>query len=84
MGVDMRYGLLGSSGLRVSQFALGAMTFGAQGWGAERDEATRIFDRYAAAGGNFIDTADFYGHGESERWVGEQTATASSCAPSTA
>ena len=67
----MRYRLLGSSGLRVSEFALGTMTFGQNGWGAERDETTRIFEHYAVAGGNFVDTADFYGMGESERWVAE-------------
>jgi aryl-alcohol dehydrogenase-like predicted oxidoreductase len=67
----MRYRLLGTSGLRVSELMLGTMTFGEKGWGAEREEATRIFERYTAAGGNVIDTADFYGLGESERWVGE-------------
>jgi aryl-alcohol dehydrogenase-like predicted oxidoreductase len=67
----MRYRLLGPSGLRVSEVALGAMTFGAEGWGSERDEATRIFEAYTEGGGNFIDTADFYGLGESERWVSE-------------
>ncbi len=67
----MKYTLLGSSGLRVSEVALGTMTFGQPGWGAERQEAHRIFERYTAAGGNFIDTADLYGMGESERWVAD-------------
>jgi aryl-alcohol dehydrogenase-like predicted oxidoreductase len=67
----MRYRLLGSSGLRVSELALGAMTFAEKGWGTERDEATRIFEHFAAAGGNLVDTADFYAMGESECWVGE-------------
>src|SRR5829696_6097273 len=69
----MRYKLLGRTGLRVSEFCLGAMIFGDSrgGWGASRDEAARIVERFAAAGGNFIDTANYYAGGESERIVGE-------------
>src|SRR6185437_12660603 len=55
-------------GLKVSPLALGAMTFG---WGADREAARRIFDRYREAGGNFIDTADAYAGGKSEELVGE-------------
>lgn len=52
-----RYKLLGKSGLRVSELALGTMTFGeAWGWGAAPEECPRMFDRYAEAGSNFIDT----------------------------
>jgi aryl-alcohol dehydrogenase-like predicted oxidoreductase len=48
------------------------MTFGTEwGWGAEKDECRRIFDRYVEAGGNFVDTANFYTHGTSETWLGE-------------
>jgi aryl-alcohol dehydrogenase-like predicted oxidoreductase len=66
------YRLLGRSGLRVSPLALGAMTFGADwGWGSERDEARQIFDAYLDQGGNFIDTANQYTNGTSERLVGE-------------
>lgn len=51
------YRLLGRSGLRVSPLALGAATFGTEwGWGAERDDARKLFDRYVERGGNFIDT----------------------------
>jgi len=65
------YRLLGRSGLRVSPFALGTMTFGADwGWGADEDEARRIFDLYVDRGGNFIDTANAYTNGSSERLVG--------------
>jgi len=47
------------------------MTFGTEwGWGADRDESQAIFTAYAEAGGNFIDTADFYTGGTSERWTG--------------
>jgi aryl-alcohol dehydrogenase-like predicted oxidoreductase len=68
----MRYHLLGRSGLRVSEVALGTMTFGEEwGWGSDQAEARRIFDAYVAAGGNFIDTADRYTEGTSERWVGD-------------
>jgi len=68
----MRYKLMGRSGLRVSEMALGTMTFGMDwGWGADREESDRIFDAYVQAGGNFIDTANRYTDGTSERYVGE-------------
>jgi aryl-alcohol dehydrogenase-like predicted oxidoreductase len=68
----MRYRLLGGSGLRVSEFSLGTMTFGEEwGWGAAKDEARRIYDAYREAGGNFIDTANIYTMGSSEQFVGE-------------
>jgi aryl-alcohol dehydrogenase-like predicted oxidoreductase len=69
---DMNYRLLGPSGLRVSELALGTMTFGPE-WGAGADaaESRRMFDAYAARGGNFIDTANRYTEGTSERLVGE-------------
>lgn len=68
----MRYKLLGRSGLRVSELALGTMTFGEDwGWGATREESKRMFDAYAQAGGNFLDTANRYTEGTSERLLGE-------------
>ncbi|MGH4032322.1 aldo/keto reductase [Actinomycetota bacterium Odt1-20B] len=68
------YRLLGRSGLRVSPLALGAATFGNEwGWGAERDEARKLFDLYVERGGNFIDTATTYTDGNSERLLGEFT-----------
>jgi aryl-alcohol dehydrogenase-like predicted oxidoreductase len=70
----MRYTLLGRSGLRVSEVALGTMTFGeAWGWGASEEESRRIFDAYAEAGGNFVDTACNYTDGQSEEIVGALT-----------
>ena len=55
------YLTLGRSGLRVSPFCLGTMTFGEDwGWGASREESRKIFDAYVARGGNFIDTANAY------------------------
>ena len=68
----MRYRLLGRSGLRVSELALGTMTFGTDwGWGADKETARRIFEAYTAAGGNFIDTSNNYTDGTSEGFVGE-------------
>ncbi|RDI68782.1 aldo/keto reductase [Nocardia pseudobrasiliensis] len=68
------YRLLGRSGLRVSPLALGGMTFGADwGWGAEADDARKLFDTYVERGGNFIDTANMYTAGSSERLLGEFT-----------
>ena len=68
----MRYKLLGRSGLRVAEVALGTMTFGETwGWGASREESRRIFDAYVEAGGNFVDTACNYTDGESEELLGE-------------
>jgi aryl-alcohol dehydrogenase-like predicted oxidoreductase len=68
----MRYKLLGKSGLRVSELSLGTMTFGEDwGWGASKDESQKIFDTYVEAGGNFLDTANGYTDGSSEKIVGE-------------
>src|SRR5512142_2483676 len=70
----MRYKLLGKSGLRVSELCLGTMTFGEDwGWGASKEESRRIFDTYAGADGNFIDTSCNYTNGTSEKFVGEFT-----------
>src|SRR2546422_654341 len=67
----MKYRLLGNSGLRVSELALGAMTFGMPGWGVEKDESRRVYDGFREAGGNFIDTANLYSGGRSETFLGE-------------
>lgn len=69
----MRYKLFGQhTGLRVSELVLGTGNFGTGwGYGAERDEARRIFDAYADAGGNFIDTANGYQSGQSEEILGD-------------
>ena len=67
----MRYTLLGQSGLRVSEVALGTMTFGdAWGWGASEEKSGRIFDAFVEAGGTFVDTACNYTDGQSEEIVG--------------
>ncbi len=66
------YRLLGTSGLRVSPLCLGTMTFGEEwGWGGSKEDSRAVFDAYAEAGGNFIDTANMYTGGTSETFVGE-------------
>jgi aryl-alcohol dehydrogenase-like predicted oxidoreductase len=76
MSLD-RYYTLGRSGLRISRLALGTMTFGTQwGWGADEKNSRAIFDRYLDAGGNFLDTADVYTGGNSERMLGKFIAEA--------
>jgi aryl-alcohol dehydrogenase-like predicted oxidoreductase len=68
----MKYRLLGKSGLRVSEASLGTMTFGDEwGWGSPKAEAQKIYETYREAGGNFIDTANFYTNGTSEKFLGE-------------
>jgi aryl-alcohol dehydrogenase-like predicted oxidoreductase len=68
----MRYKLLGNSGLRVSELCLGTMTFGEDwGWGSSPDESRKVYDTFLEAGGNFIDTANVYTNGTSERLLGE-------------
>jgi hypothetical protein len=50
----MKYRLLGNSGLRVSEAALGTMTFGEEwGWGSVKDEARKVYDAFREAGGEF-------------------------------
>src|SRR6202035_3015551 len=68
----VKYRLLGKSGLRVSEAALGTMTFGDEwGWGSPKAEAQKVYETYREAGGNFIDTANLYTSGTSERFLGE-------------
>ncbi|MGS0891007.1 aldo/keto reductase [Burkholderia stagnalis] len=66
------YVTLGRSGLRVSPYCLGTMTFGEDfGWGANPEESFAMFDEYRSRGGNFVDTANIYTAGHSERIVGD-------------
>jgi aryl-alcohol dehydrogenase-like predicted oxidoreductase len=63
---------LGRSGLRVSPFCLGGMTFGEErGWGSSAAVSEGIIDRYLDCGGNFIDTANSYNRGHSEKIIGD-------------
>jgi aryl-alcohol dehydrogenase-like predicted oxidoreductase len=69
----MHYRFLGTTGIKVSELCLGAMTFGRE---TDEQESHRILDRFVDAGGNFIDTADVYSRGASEeiigRWLKDQ------------
>ncbi|HTT01033.1 MAG TPA: aldo/keto reductase [Steroidobacteraceae bacterium] len=68
----MRYKILGNTGLRVSEVALGSGTLGTGwGWGADRTESKRLFELFAQAGGNFIDSAGGYQNGLAEQFIGE-------------
>jgi aryl-alcohol dehydrogenase-like predicted oxidoreductase len=68
----MRYTLLGNSGLRVSEVALGTMTFGNDwGWGAPAGESAKQFELFAEAGGTLIDTANKYTDGSAESILGD-------------
>lgn len=69
---SMRYKLLGKSGMRVSEIALGTMTFGEEwGFGVDKAACQKLLDTYREAGGNFLDTANKYTEGSSERIIGE-------------
>ena len=71
MALD-HYVTLGRSGLRVSPLCLGTMTFGEDfGWGSSVEESQQIMDRYIDAGGNFLDTANFYTASHSEKIIGD-------------
>src|SRR5258708_6575476 len=66
------YVSLGNSGLRVSPFCLGAMTFGEDwGFGSGEEESKQVLDKYIDCGGNFIDTANVYTKGHSEKIIGD-------------
>lgn len=68
----MRYTLLGRSGLRVSSLCLGTMGFmDGSGWGTGREQSRRVFDAFLDEGGNFVDTANAYGDGAGEEFLGE-------------
>jgi aryl-alcohol dehydrogenase-like predicted oxidoreductase len=66
---------MGRTGLEVSEIAFGTWRFGretaAGNLEIDREQAHELLDTYEDAGGRFIDTADVYGGGESERWIGE-------------
>ena len=69
------YVTLGRSGLRVSPFCLGTMTFGEDlGWGSSVKDSEAILDHYLERGGNFVDTANFYTKGHSEKIIGDHIA----------
>jgi aryl-alcohol dehydrogenase-like predicted oxidoreductase len=70
----MEYTKLGNTGLEVSKLCLGTWRFGKESGGVVetgREEAHELLSAFAERGGNFIDTANVYGGGDSERWIGE-------------
>jgi aryl-alcohol dehydrogenase-like predicted oxidoreductase len=72
----MRYRLLGRSGLRVSRMALGTMTFGVGAeWSRSEADSRAVFDAFVDGGGNFVDTANMYMGGESEKMLGKFVAS---------
>jgi aryl-alcohol dehydrogenase-like predicted oxidoreductase len=71
MALDSYVGL-GRSGLKVSPFCLGAMNFGEDGgMGCDAEESQKILRTYLDRGGNFVDTANFYTNGHSEKILGD-------------
>lgn len=67
----MKYRTMGVSGLRVSIIALGTMNFANKYWGCDEKESFEIIDSFIYNGGNFIDTANYYSDGESEKILGK-------------
>ena len=70
---QMKYRLLGRSGLRVSEMCLGCGTLGTN-WGdlgANQEESNKILEGFANAGGNYLDTSNRYQESQSEQWVGD-------------
>jgi aryl-alcohol dehydrogenase-like predicted oxidoreductase len=72
----MKHRPLGRTGLYVSEICMGTMTFGGQGWWkamgeVDQGSANALVERALAAGVNFIDTADVYSEGHSERILGQ-------------
>tara|TARA_Y100001933_G_scaffold242653_1_gene270558 strand:+ start:1147 stop:2226 length:1080 start_codon:yes stop_codon:yes gene_type:complete len=66
------YITLGKSGLKVSPLCLGTMTFGEDwGWGSDVETSKKVIDTYIDKGGNFIDTANIYTKGHSEKIIGD-------------
>ncbi|MEM7623560.1 MAG: aldo/keto reductase, partial [Planctomycetota bacterium] len=66
------YVTLGRSGLKVSPLCLGTMTFGNEwGFGATPEDSQAIMDTYIERGGNFLDTANMYNKGHSEKIIGD-------------
>lgn len=72
----MKYKLLGKTGLKVSELCLGTMGFGTDvAWGMDFDTTKKVVSRFVDAGGNFLDTANRYTNGTSEKFIGDLTQT---------
>lgn len=72
---DIDFVQLGDSGLHTSELQFGTWRFGRESSNGTleigEDRAHKLLDTYADAGGRHIDTADIYGDGDSERWIGD-------------
>ena len=64
----MEYRKLGDSGIKVSEVSLGGNNFG---WWTDENESIKVINRALDLGINYIDTADMYGHGASEEYIGK-------------
>ncbi|MFP4628198.1 MAG: aldo/keto reductase [Halobacteriales archaeon] len=73
--IDLDFVSLGATGLQTSELQFGTWRFGKQteegNVEIDEDRAYELLDAYEAAGGRFIDTADVYGGGQAEEWIGE-------------
>ena len=73
--IDLDFVKLDGTGIHTSELQLGTWRFGKENDAGEieigKDRATELLDAYEAAGGRYIDTADVYGGGASEEWIGE-------------
>lgn len=73
--VDLEFVQLGETGLQTSELQFGTWRFGkeTEAGNVEIDEERghELLDAYESAGGRFVDTADVYGNGEAERWIGD-------------
>jgi aryl-alcohol dehydrogenase-like predicted oxidoreductase len=75
MDLDLDTVRMGETGLEVSEIAFGTWRFGRKTDEGrieiDRERGLELLDTYEAAGGRFIDTADVYGGGKSEQWIGD-------------
>ena len=68
----MKYRTLGKTGVSISEVGLGTWQLGSADWGKiSESDALAILHRAANSGVNFFDTADVYGMGNSERFIGK-------------
>ena len=72
--LDLDYVQLGSTGIKTSELQFGTWRFGKEteqgNIEIDEDRAFELLDAYASAGGRYIDTADVYGGGKAEQWIG--------------
>ena len=73
--IDLDFVPFGDTGIQTSELQFGTWRFGKEteegNVEIDRERAHELLDAYESAGGRFIDTADVYGGGDSEEWIGE-------------